>query len=193
MCIRDRSTTWCAGCVANWPGRCPRGGRHTGFVIRTPQPCCCPGPGARGESPTGPQRRADDVERVRPRDRGRRDADRRAVEGVHVRVAGRDTRGDPGRVVLMSGARSDVWPDRGPGAAGDRQAILQRLWQAVPAGMRLTYFDVDTVPQEYRGGMGQRPGRAAGVDLSMLPTPIRQELAWCVFRIIEQGGNCLLY
>lgn len=89
----------------------------------------------------------------------------------------------------MSGARSDVWPDRGPGAAGDRQAILQGLWQAVPAGMRLTYFDVDTVPQEYRGGMGQRPGRAAGVDLSMLPTPIRQELAWCVFRIIEQGGK----
>src|SRR5674536_259322 len=49
--------------------------RHSPVVVR--------GPGARGESSTGPHRRADDVERVRPRDRGRRDADRRAVEGVH--------------------------------------------------------------------------------------------------------------
>jgi integrase len=55
--------------------------------------------------------------------------------------------------------------------------------------MRLTYFSIETVPAEYRGGLGQRRGRPAGVDLSALPAPLRQELAWCLFRIIEQGGK----
>jgi hypothetical protein len=57
------------------------------------------------------------------------------VEGVHSRVAGRDTRVDSDQVVLMSGPRSDVRPDGGPGSAGDGQAILQTLWQTIPAGM----------------------------------------------------------
>jgi integrase len=91
--------------------------------------------------------------------------------------------------VFVSGPGADLQAGSGEGAAGYRPAVLQTLWQAVPAGMRLAYFDIDTVPQEYRGGLGQRPGRGAGVDLSMLATPIRQELAWCVFRIIEQGGK----
>ena len=55
--------------------------------------------------------------------------------------------------------------------------------------MRLTCFSADTVPGEYRGGLGEKRGRSTGLDLSALPEPLRTELAWCVFRIIDQGGR----
>ncbi len=73
--------------------------------------------------------------------------------------------------------------------AGYRPEILHGLWEALPPGMRLTYFSAGTVPEEFRGGLAHQRGRPAGVDLSGLPAPMRQELAWCVFRIIEQGGK----
>lgn len=69
-------------------------------------------------------------------------------------------------------------------AASYRPGILQGLWEAIPAGMRLAYFSAGTVPQEYRGGLAHQRGRAAGIDLSPLPEAICRELAWCVFRII---------
>src|SRR5258706_3556778 len=55
--------------------------------------------------------------------------------------------------------------------------------------MRLAYFSAGTVPQEYRGGLAHQRGRSGGIDLSPLPEAIRRELAWCVFRIIAQGGK----
>jgi integrase len=74
--------------------------------------------------------------------------------------------------------------------AGDyRSEVLRVLWETVPIGMRLTYFSPDTVPGEYRGGLGEKRGRRTGLDLSALPEPMRTELAWCVFRIIDQGGR----
>lgn len=33
--------------------------------------------------------------------------------------------------------------------------VLRALWESVPAGMRLTCFRPDTVPNEYRGGLGE--------------------------------------
>jgi hypothetical protein len=77
----------------------------------------------------------------------------------------------------------------GSADAGRLGAALSALWETVPAGMRLTYFSRDTVPAQYRGGLGQRRGRPLGVDLSRLPEPMRKELAWCIYRIIEQGGK----
>jgi hypothetical protein len=74
-------------------------------------------------------------------------------------------------------------------AGGYRPEVLRALWDAVPAGMRLTCFSADTVPGEYRGGLGEKRGRSTGLDLSALPEPLRTELAWCVFRIIDQGGR----
>jgi len=74
-------------------------------------------------------------------------------------------------------------------AASYQPGILQGLWEAIPAGMRLAYFSADTVPAEYRGGLAHQRGRSAGIDLSPLPEAIRRELAWCVFRIIAQGGK----
>jgi integrase len=55
--------------------------------------------------------------------------------------------------------------------------------------MRLTYISRDTVPAHYRDGLGQRRGRPLGIDLSRLPEPMRTELVWCIWRIIEQGGK----
>ena len=81
-------------------------------------------------------------------------------------------------------------PGTGPGwDASYQPGLLQDLWEAIPPGMRLAYFSADTVPGQYRGGLAHQRGRTAGIDLSPLPAAIRQELAWCVFRIIAQGGK----
>jgi integrase len=85
---------------------------------------------------------------------------------------------------------SSAPPGTGPGqAVSGRAGILPGLWEAIPPGMRLAYFSASTVPEEYRGGLTHQRGRAAGIDLSPLPETIGRELAWCVFRIITQGGK----
>jgi hypothetical protein len=89
----------------------------------------------------------------------------------------------------VNGAPLDPAPDRGRFAAGYRPEILQGLWEGLPPGMRLAHFSAAAVPEEFRGGLAHQRGRTTGVDLSGLPAPMRQELAWCVFRIIEQGGK----
>ena len=86
----------------------------------------------------------------------------------------------------MNGPR----PDESQAArTGFRPEVLQALWASVPTGMRLTCFGPDTVPREYRGGLGEKRGRSTVLDLSEVPEPIRTEMAWCVFRIIDQGGR----
>ena len=87
----------------------------------------------------------------------------------------------------MNRRRSTAKP--GSAEAATTGAALSALWETVPTGMRLTYFSRDTVPAQYCGGLGQRRGRALGVDLSGLPGSMRKELAWCIYRIIEQGGK----
>jgi integrase len=62
------------------------------------------------------------------------------------------------------------------------------LWEQVPVELRLTRFAADTVPLAYRDAFGHRPGDRRVLDLAGLPEPMRRELAWCVFRIVEQGG-----
>ncbi|MEP6561950.1 MAG: site-specific integrase [Nakamurella sp.] len=86
----------------------------------------------------------------------------------------------------MNGPR----PDESEAArTGFRPEVLQALWASVPTGMRLTCFGPDTVPCEYRDGLGEKRGRSTALDLAGVPEPIRTELAWCVFRIIDQGGR----
>jgi integrase len=72
---------------------------------------------------------------------------------------------------------------------GYRPEVLAAMWETVPTGMRLSCFNPDTVPRGYRGGLGEKPGRRTRLDLTPLPEPIRTELVWCVFRIIDQGGR----
>ena len=67
--------------------------------------------------------------------------------------------------------------------------VLEDLWTAVPEPMRLSCFAESSVPPEYAGAFCHDGTWRAGVDLSQLPAPMRGELAWCVFRIIELGGK----
>ena len=68
----------------------------------------------------------------------------------------------------------------------DGQA-LAALWEQVPTSMRLTRLAESTVPARYAGGFCQEATWRAGIELSGLPESMRQELLWCVFRIIEMG------
>jgi hypothetical protein len=71
-------------------------------------------------------------------------------------------------------------------AGGSRPQVLAGLWEAMPADMRLDRFTLTTVPGRYRDAFFR--GRPREMDLSGLPGPMRQELAWCLFRIAEQGS-----
>jgi len=68
-------------------------------------------------------------------------------------------------------------------------SVLEGLWATVPPLMRLTCFSPATVPAQYAGAFCQDGTWRAGIDLSTLPEPMRREVAWCVFRIIELGGK----
>ena len=57
------------------------------------------------------------------------------------------------------------------------------------AGCGCRCFAESTVPPQYAGAFCHDGTWRAGVDLSRLPEPMRREVAWCVFRIIEQGGK----
>ena len=79
------------------------------------------------------------------------------------------------------------WVEAARGRCDPR--ALEDLWAAVPEPMRLSCFAESSVPPEYAGAFCQDGTWRAGVDLSQLPEPMRREVAWCVFRIIELGGK----
>jgi integrase len=76
-------------------------------------------------------------------------------------------------------------------AAGCRHdtEVLARLWAQVPPKMRLSRLSADTVPARYRGGFAGDGKSCPAADVSALPWPMRQEVTWCMFRIIELGGR----
>ena len=74
-------------------------------------------------------------------------------------------------------------------ARGRQGQAADQLWAVIPAGMRLSRFHASTVPDQYRDAFVNSSDWRAGIDLSGLPAPMRRELAWCVFRIIELGGK----
>ena len=55
--------------------------------------------------------------------------------------------------------------------------------------VRLPRLSADTVPDRYRGGLAEGGRSREVVDVSALPGPMRQEVTWCMFRIIELGGR----
>jgi hypothetical protein len=74
------------------------------------------------------------------------------------------------------------------GPAADGLPSLASLLEALPGPMRQPRFAPAGLPPRYasairHGGPGQE------VDLSPLPARMRQEMAWCLFRIIEIGGT----
>ena len=90
----------------------------------------------------------------------------------------------------MTGARGQSALELLEAARGraDPQA-LEALWTAVPGPMRLLRFAPGTVPPQYAGAFCHDGTWRAGVDLSHLPDPMRREVAWCIFRIIDLGGT----
>ncbi len=63
------------------------------------------------------------------------------------------------------------------------------LWASVPPEMRLPRLSADAVPGRYRGGFAGDGRSYPLVDVGGLPGPMRQEMTWCTFRIIELGGR----
>jgi hypothetical protein len=90
----------------------------------------------------------------------------------------------------VTGGREQAASDWVEAARGrcDVQA-LEGLWAAVPEPMRLRCFAESSVPPQYAGAFCHDGTWRAGVDLAGLPEPMRREVAWCVFRIIELGGK----
>jgi integrase len=90
----------------------------------------------------------------------------------------------------VTGGRAEAASDWVEAARGrcDVQA-LEGLWAAVPEPMRLRCFAESSVPPQYAGAFCHDGTWRTGVDLAGLPEPMRREVAWCVFRIIELGGK----
>lgn len=80
----------------------------------------------------------------------------------------------------------DCW--EASGSAYDAE-ILTRLWASVPPEMRLPRLSADAVSGRYRGGFAVGGRQREVVDVGALPGPMRQEVTWCMFRIIELGGR----
>jgi integrase len=101
-----------------------------------------------------------------------------------------DGGGRPERAGLVNGISAedlmDCW--EASGSAYDAE-ILGRLWALVPPEMRLPRLSADAVPGRYRGGFAGDGRSYPQVDVGGLPGPMRQEMTWCMFRIIELGGR----
>jgi integrase len=69
------------------------------------------------------------------------------------------------------------------------QRVVAGLWATMPEPMRLSRYGESTVPADYAGAFCHDATWRAGIDIGGLPEPMRRELAWCVFRIVELGGK----
>lgn len=67
--------------------------------------------------------------------------------------------------------------------------ILARLWDSVPRELRLSRWVEETLPDQYRGAITEGDGGRNAIDLSAVPEPMRRELTWCLFRIVDLGGK----
>jgi hypothetical protein len=67
--------------------------------------------------------------------------------------------------------------------------VLDRLWAGVPRAMRVSRLSASSVPEPYRGALTEADGSRNVVDLAGVPEPMRRELAWCLWRVVELGGK----
>jgi hypothetical protein len=84
----------------------------------------------------------------------------------------------------VSSASAPVW-DLLDGSSLHRPEVTEWLWQEIPSELRLERYTAEAVAHPaFSWGHGLNP-----IDLSPLPAAMRRELAWCVWRAIEQGGH----
>lgn len=66
-----------------------------------------------------------------------------------------------------------------------RLEVCDGLWAQIPEQLRLVRFDPETTGGHpafsWHGGFRR-------LDLGALPEPMQRELAWCVWRAVEQGA-----
>lgn len=79
-----------------------------------------------------------------------------------------------------------ISPELATRLRGDyREEVCQALWAQIPEPLRLTRFDREsTADHPAFSWEGSRY-----LDLGPLPTPMQREIAWCVWRAIDQGGQ----
>src|SRR5260370_14721690 len=108
---------------------------------------------------------------------------------LHRRLAGSDGLRRGGGAVLMTGTAADG-PEFLEAAVGGHQiAILDALWDKVPAALRPARISLDDLPGEYASAFTRSRTHGFTIDLSALPKTLQRELSWCMFCIIERGGK----
>ena len=109
----------------------------------------------------------------------------RRVGLVHGGLADRAVRRRAARNALVNGGNGQAAAGRDTGGDWPSLASLQA---AMPGPMRQPRFAPSAIPSRYASAIRHgSPGQE--VDLSPLPGRMRQEMAWCLFRIIEIGGT----
>jgi integrase len=89
----------------------------------------------------------------------------------------------------MTGTAADG-PEFLEAAVGGHQiAILDALWDKVPAALRPARISLDDLPGEYASAFTRSRTHGFTIDLSALPKTLQRELSWCMFCIIERGGK----
>ena len=89
----------------------------------------------------------------------------------------------------MTGAAADGLEFLEAAVGGHRTAILDALWDKVPAALRPARISLVSLPAEYAGAFTRSRAHGFTIDLSALPQTLQRELSWCMFRIIGRGGK----
>lgn len=80
-----------------------------------------------------------------------------------------------------------IGPELASRLRGDyREEVCQALWAQIPEPLRLTRFDRESTADHPAFSWA---GSFRELDLGPLPAPMQRELAWCVWRAIDQGGQ----
>ena len=69
---------------------------------------------------------------------------------------------------------------------GYRTEICEQLWEQLPEPLRLTCFDPASTARHPAFSWHRN---FKSLDLAALPEPMQREIAWCVWRAVEQGGQ----
>src|SRR5260370_13364395 len=108
---------------------------------------------------------------------------------LHRRLAGSDGLRRADRAVLMTGTAADG-PEFLEAAVGGHQiAILDALWDKVPAALRPARISLDDLPGEYASAFTRSRTHGFTIDLSPLPKTLQPELTWCIFSTINPRGH----